>query len=744
MVRRATGEARVRPGELCAWKGASMLVVDTGGDMGGDGLGGFYFHGTRFLQTMTLDINGEPPHRCSRGMANHDTLEIALIYPEVKSGGTGGSGSGMIEKQHGVFERSLSCVMRLVVHPCAFEVELSIVNAWEDRARLSVGWVLDCDFQSLDDIQNRTHHDRGEVSTSEQERGVRFALDNDRLGFATSVELSGPPGRWQPEAGRLGTDLVIDKGSQARLRLHVRAEDPHYSLTDEQQRERERCLDNWRRGLCVFDNADEHPFTRICAESIELVGASAGLDGSADEWMAPLAGYPLYPFLFGRDALTATWMIALYDHGQSLDHSLTRLARLQGSVEEPWRDEQPGRIIQQARTDVAARLGETPFSRYYGDYASALMYVISLAFHYVCTGDLKAVRRHWDACRAILRWAEREGDADRDGYLEYLTRSPMGPRNQGWKDSENAVVYEDGTLVGPPVATCELQGYYHAALQTAAAFSFLFGARRDGAAYYKRAAALKERFNRDFWVAEEGYIGFALDAHKRLVRGKTSNMGHCLATGIVENRKVPAVVKALFGSDMFSGWGMRTLSSGHRAYNPLSYHLGSVWLVENATIALGLRRYGYTYEALRIVEAAYDLAMLWHGNQVPECVGGYDRSAFAHPGAFPKANVPQLWNAASFGMFVQVLLGMQPMAPLKTLFVDPVLPEWLPGLTLRSLRIGDATVGIRFSREESGQTAYKVIEKTGTLHVLRQPPANSLSSTAGGRMVALVKGFIFG
>jgi glycogen debranching enzyme len=315
----------------------------------------------------------------------------------------------------------------------------------------------------------------------------------------------------------------------------------------------------------------------------------------------------------------------------------------------------------------------------------------------------------------------------------------MGPRNQGWKDSENAVVYEDGSLVDPPIAACELQGYYYAALQSAAAFSFLLGARRDAVAYVKKAMALKKRFNDDFWVDDEGYVGFGLDAEKRLIRGKTSNMGHCLAAGIIANDKVPSVVKALTAPDMLSAQGIRTLSADHHAYNPLSYHLGSVWPVENATIALGFRRYGYTWEALTLVEAAYRQAQLWHEGWTPECIGGHDRADPSHPGAYPKANAPQLWNGAAFGLFVQVMLGMQPMAPIKTLFVDPVLPEWLPEFTLHSLRIGDATVSIRFDRDGSGRTRYRVIEKTGTLHVLKQPPVNSLFSSIPERLLALLR-----
>ncbi|MBD3345131.1 MAG: hypothetical protein GF401_08735 [Chitinivibrionales bacterium] len=717
-----------------------MLIADSSGTCGDHRFNGYFFYGTRYLKKLSLQINGEAPYVCSHGISGNNILEFSLIYPEVKTGGTGGSGSGMINRQKGILERSLTCFVRYTIRPAGFDIELSITNTWNERASVTVGWLLDADFESFENVQNRNCKGRGKVSMAKEPRDVHFCLENEALGLRTIITPSGADYRIKTDTKSLETELDLFKKERACIGLSVRAVDPQHKITEDQQRERENYLYNWIRQLSRLDAADKHHFTRIFNDSVELVGTAAGLDGSSDEWMAPYAGYPLYPFLFGRDALTSTWMIALYDHGRSLDHTLTKLGRLQGCTDDPWRDEEPGRIIQQARMDIPSRLGENPFLRYYGDFASPLMYVISMAYLYACTGNLDQIRKHWDTCCRILNWAERMGDPDGDGYLEYTTRSPDGPRNQGWKDSENAVVYEDGTLVEPPIATCEIQGYYYAALQTAYVFSFALGAKRDAFAYYTKAASLKKNFNRDFWVEDGGYIGFGLDSQKRLIRGKTSNIGHCLAAGIIDKKKVPFVVRNLFTRDMFSGWGIRTLSSNHAAYNPLSYHLGTVWPVENATIALGLRRYGYTHEAMQLVEANYDLASLWYCNRVPECIGGYDRTEYGHPGSFPKANAPQVWNGAAFGLFLQVMLGMQPVAPFKTLFVDPALPAWLPQLTIRSLRIGDATVSIEFRRRRSGRTTFKILEKTGTLHVLRQPPVNSLSTSLWGRTWALVKG----
>ena len=368
------------------------------------------------------------------------------------------------------------------------------------------------------------------------------------------------------------------------------------------------------------------------------------------------------------------------------------------------------------------------------------MYVIALGNLFAWTGDERTLARHWDTARRVLDWARTRGDRDGDGYLEYLTRSPRGTKNQGWKDSADAILYEDGRVVPSPLAPCEVQGYHFAALQTMSVLSWKRGERAEARALWRSAAALKERFNRDFWVEEEGCVGLALDPDKRLVRTVTSNAGHCLASGIVSDEHVPRLVDRLFRPDMFSGWGIRTLSSRHPLFNPLGYHLGSVWAVENATIALGLRRFGFRRRAAQLARGLFDLAHLYPRLRVPECVGGYDRDGRAHPGAYPRANPSQLWNASAFALLVQVLLGIEAVAPYRLLFVDPDLPDWLPEVTLGGLRVGGATVSLRFRRRSGGGCRWEVLEKRGRLRILRQPPLDDLGVGWRGRLRALAAG----
>ena len=497
-------------------------------------------------------------------------------------------------------------------------------------------------------------------------------------------------------------------------------------------------LGRWREGLTSVVVPGNPLAERVLGRAAEDLASFPLLEGEPDEWLALQAGMPLYPAFFGRDALTAGWQAAMLDRGAMLDAALTRLGRLQSDRVFDWRDEEPGRIPYQVRAGPLARLDVNPYSAYYADFASPLMYVISLANLYAWTGEREDVERHWQTARRILEWAHTRGDRDGDGYLEYLTQSPVGTKNQGWKDSGDAIVYEDGRPVPAPIATCEIQGYWYAAQQLMALLAWVRGERARARELWRAARDLKRRFNRDFWDPEEGFYGLALDPEKRLVRVVTSNVGHCLATGIVARERLRDVVARLLAPDMFSGWGMRTLSTRHPAYNPLGYHLGTVWAVENATICFGLRRFGFDAEALRLAEALFDLAQLYAGDRIPECVGGYARDEHPTPGAYPRANTPQTWNASALPLVLQSLLGLLPYAARHVLVVDPVLPAWLPEVELHGLRVGGTTATLRFWRDDRGRTRAEVLEKDGPLHLVRQPPPEALGAGLGRRLRALL------
>jgi glycogen debranching enzyme len=730
-------DARIRPDLRYAWRGSSILIVDNDGNLGWHHLTGFFFRQIRFLRDLRLTLNGEPPYRCSLAEAAPNELEFAYIYPPVQQGDGGGSGSAGIDMRDGLFYRDLDLRLHYRVRPASLHVNLRITNRWQEWAGAEIAWSLAADYVSVDEAHfGNREHDAG-VEARSAAHGVSFRYLHEKLPFETHVTAEGAD--WQWEAGALRAHVSLARNDPLELRLRVLATDFADAIDGEGEAGREQRLQVWMADATRIHAPAETPLVDITNRALTDLGSFALLEGACEEWLTPGAGVPLYLSLWGRDALTAAWQAALFDRGEMLGDVLTHLDRVQGRRVDPERDEEPGRIINQAKLDPGSRLGETPFARNYADFASPFMFIIGLGYHYVLTGDRERVARHWQAARAVLDWARDYGDRDGDGYLEYLTQSKHGATHQGWKDSENAVVDESGRQVAAPIAPCEIQGYYHVALQFMAVLSEIMGERRAGLELWREARSLKDRFNRDFWMEDEGFIAFGLDADKRPIRALTSNAGQCLPTGIVNEEHVPRLVRRMFEPDLFSGFGIRTLSTRNPAYHPLDYHLGSVWPVENGTILFGLRRYGLNDQALELARGLYDLARLWPGGRIPECVGGYARDEYAHPGAYPRANVPQAWNQSMFVILVQSLLGLVPFAPLHLLMVDPILPPWLPELVVKKLRVGDATVTLRFWRTADSESRHEVVELDGTLHVVRQPWIESFAVDAWDRVGGLAQ-----
>ena len=703
--------AAVRPDTLYAWSGPSLLVVNTRGECAEDQrLSGYYFRETRFLRTLQLRVNGHAPWPCEAAAIAPDTLAFTYVHPEItepSGGGTGQAGDEEKCDRDGVPERAVDIRVTYTVRAGWLDVRAAIANRSRKRLTLAVSWTIGADFTDIQEAEASKPKDHG-------------------LPYQTRVEPE--------EALRKEIDLSPQQIEEIAFRVWPSG--TAADLTAEDVAARHAAWQRWRAGFTRIDVPGNRVAEQIIVDNVRDFASFPLLDGDSEEWLAHQAGMPLYPAFFGRDAVTAGWQAGMIDQGASLSAALVRLGRMQSDRFDEWRDEEPGRIPYQMRAGPLAVLNENPYSAYYADYASPLMFVISLANLYAWVGETEVIRRHWDTARRILEWAQRYGDRDGDGYLEYQSRSPMSTKNQGWKDSGDAIIYDDGSPVPSPIATCELQGYWYTAQHLMGVMAWMLGDRAGAADYWQRAADLKARFNRDWWVPEEHFFALAMDPEKRLVRAVTSNVGHCLATGIIDTDHLGPVVGRLFAPDLFSGWGIRTLSSSHAFYNPLSYHRGTVWAVEQGTILFGLRRFGFDARVHDLAHAQFDLAQLYAGHRIPECVGGYARSESPTPGAYPRANTPQLWNATSIPLTMQVMLGLLPLAPFETLVIDPALPSWLPEVVVHDLRVGEARATLRFWREADGASRFEVVHKHGTLRVVRQPPPESIEAGLVSRVKA--------
>jgi glycogen debranching enzyme len=428
------------------------------------------------------------------------------------------------------------------------------------------------------------------------------------------------------------------------------------------------------------------------------------------------AGVPWYVALFGRDSLVTSIQMAAFEPDVAAN-TLRVLAVHQGTTVDDWRDEQPGKILHELRVDELANLDEIPQTPYYGSVDSTPLFLVLLGIYSSWTGSLDLFHELRENVCSALGWIDQFGDSDGDGFVDYQTRSRSGGRNQGWKDSGNGIVMENGELAEPPIALPEVQGDVYLAWSSMADLFERDGDRTTAQGLRQRAQQLFTAFNREFWLSHERYFAFCRQADGRYSRSIASNAAHALWTGIVDPKHARAVVSRVLKPDMFSGWGVRTLSATDPSYNPVDYQVGSVWPHDNAMIVAGMQRYGFGKEANQVFTALMQAATKFDHFRLPEVFAGYDRAFASKPVKYPVACNPQAWAAGSIPYMLASVLGLRPDAFNRRLHIQhPHLPDWLQWVTLRHLRIGDAEVDLRYERSGQG-TLVAVTRKRGDLLV---------------------------
>ena len=400
-------------------------------------------------------------------------------------------------------------------------------------------------------------------------------------------------------------------------------------------------------------------------------------------WSLPAAGLPWFMALFGRDSLITSYQ-ALPFQPRLARTSLEALASLQARQWDDFRDAEPGKILHELRCGELARFGEIPHTPYYGTHDATCLFLVLLDEYERWTGDMELVRSMEPAARLAVEWMELYGDRDGDGYLEYLSRSPKGLVNQGWKDSWNSTLFADGRLAEPPMALCEVQAYAYDARRRTARLARLAWNDPGLADRLETAAAeLRRRFNADFWSEPRGHYVLALDRDKQQVDALTSNTGHLLWSGIVDRERAGAVVERLMAPDMFNGWGVRTMSARDEGYNPIEYHNGTVWPHDTGLIAEGFRRYGFCEQASALALAIIESAGFFEF-RLPEVFAGFSREDTRFPVEYPTACRPQAWSAGAPLLAIRTLLGLDPID--HELRATPALPAPISELRLRGVQ----------------------------------------------------------
>jgi glycogen debranching enzyme len=710
----------------------TVLLCHPDGTIGCDKGCGLFHHDCRILSHYRLTIDGVVPQRVSS-----DAVEADRWASSLRAARAGGHADGRELPQDAIevrLDRRLGrgmieriSVLNHGMTPQAFELALEVGADFADvlevasEERQQFGELMS--KGDADGIGIRYRASREERTT---ERGVRVRVTGGNLGLTTGREdgtvvarasiVLDPRGRWaaslsfEPLGDGVWLTPVVDDLSERtawrKRRTQLRSTSPTLVRA-------------WNRAA-----DDLYDLRNRELES-----------GDPDQWVVN-AGVPVFTGLFGRDVITTGWQAAMISP-QLMRGALEITGRLQATTDDPWRDAEPGKLIHELRKGPLADLHVTAQSAYYGTQTTSALFPLALSELWHWSGDTEVLRQHRSTAERALEWAERDGDLDRDGFLEYRQRSPVGIKNQAWKDSDEAIRYPDGGQVPNPIATAEEQAFHYLALVRMAEVCVALEDDEAADGYLAHARRLRDAWHAAFWMPDEGFYAMALDPDKRPVRSIGSNPGHALAAGIVRSEHATLVADRLLADDLFSGWGIRTLSDLHPAYNPWAYHLGTVWPVENATFALGFKRYGLDDHVDVLVRALLEATARLPGLRLPELIGGQSRQEVPFPIAYPQANCPQAWSASATIQLVQIMLGLYPFAPLRLLgLVRPHLPMGIEEVTLHHLRVGDATVSLRFRRRPDGTASHEVLSRRGMLVVAEAPPPDAAARMDLGESLA--------
>ncbi|MEU4478921.1 glycogen debranching N-terminal domain-containing protein [Micromonospora sp. NPDC023966] len=677
------------PDAIGVLEGRTFMFSDPAGNVPRGSIGGLVHDDTRFLDQWELTLGDTAPLVLSSGTVDAYSAAFFLAnagLPDLPANRVG------IRRQrvvgNGLYER--------------IELRYFGIEPVSLRLRLTVG----TDFADLFEIKE-SGRDRGpDIVRTHARDGSALAFSYRNGHYRASVRVEADPPADLVEEDSLVWEVRLRRGQRWRceLQVHLRCGEEDYQPV--------------RRGFGeTFDHGPEDPSTRWAAgkphlhadmemignvyrkSALDLVSMRIEKNIRGEPVVLTAAGLPWFLTVFGRDTLLTAYqtMVCGPDVARG---ALIVLAAHQATSFDDFTDQEPGKILHEYRTGELTQLGLKPYRPYYGGADTTALWLILLSEYWRWSRDDDLVCRLRPNADAALGWIDHHGDLDGDGYVEYATRSPQGLGNQCWRDSPDGVQHADGTLPVLPIATCETQGYtYDAKLRMA---ELAEGPWRDpdlARRLRTEAARLREQFNRDYWIPDRGgYYAVGLDGDKRRIDSMTSNMGHLLWSGIVPEDRAGRVAAHLMSEEMFSGWGVRTLSTAETGYNPIGYHTGTVWPHDNSIIAAGLARYGHRQEANRIAKAMLQAAA--HSDyRLPEALSGYDRSFGPRPVPYPTACNPQAWASGAPLLLLRTMLGLHPQG--ERLVAEPHLPEEVGRIQLRRVLAG----GRRWDVEAFGSHA---------------------------------------
>jgi glycogen debranching enzyme len=698
---------------------STFAISGGAGDISSGAAQGLFFRDTRILSQFEVLLNGVRAEPLSA--VTDDPFSATFVARDMPAPGRADSTLMVFRHRH------VGQGMR---------EEIVLRNFGDEATVCTVDVLIDADFADLFAVkEGRVGSDprQGAVTAQVEERPTSDATGDAGRSMTLSYTYSREPvgrgveilsvGAQRVAPGTITFEVVVPARGQWSTCMEIgpvidgRVFAPKYRCGEPVERATpsER-LAEWRRQVPQVQT--DHPaLKQVVARSAEDLGALRIFDPDYPERVVVAAGAPWFMTVFGRDSLLTAWMALLVDPDLARG-VLQTLARFQGTEVDPRHEEEPGRILHEMRFGDAASLSLGGGSIYYGTADATPLFVMLL-------GEL----RRWGVARELvdellpnaaraIEWIEHFGDADGDGYVEYRRATDRGLANQGWKDSWDGIRYGDGRVAEAPIALAEVQAYTYGAYLASAHFAFEVGDTATYDRFRSKAAHLKANFNRDFWLEDKGWFAVGLDADKKPIDSLTSNIGHCLWTGIVDEDKAHRVAQALVGPSMFSGWGLRTLASDNGGYNPISYHCGSVWPHDTAIVAAGLARYGYDGAAQQLIFGLLDAASA-QGGRLPELFSGLDRGELTVPVGYPTSCSPQAWSAASPLLCLRTLLRLDPWIPYGKTWLCPNLPEGIGYLKVEGIPLAGSRVTVEVGAEVPGGVS--VTGLPPEIEVIREP-----------------------
>jgi glycogen debranching enzyme len=665
-------------GELVVLDGSTFLVSDPSGDVVGDGSArGFFYADTRHLSVWQVTIDGEALNPLTS--RNIDYYSARIV--------------GMLGGCH-VGQNPTLTVQRDRIVADGIHEDISVENHADETRQVVVEVRYAADFADLFEVKDEEIRHR-DVDVRVDETVVKLWYEHDGFRRGTQLEFTA-----DGEIGERSARFDIELGAHERWSVCIdvscidgervlgpRAGHGGFGQLHPQMPQ---TLDEWiaeAPELVTDDDGIAHTYERSL---LDLAALRFKPFEDDDELSLPAAGLPWFMALLGRDSVLTSYM-ALPFQPRLAAATLDALARLQAVDDDPFRDAEPGKIMHELRRGELTVTGARPHAPYYGSHDVTALFLVLLDEYERWTGDVDRVRRLEPVARAALAWIDGAGDRDGDGFLEYHTRSEQGLVHQGWKDSYNAILFCDGRPAEPPIATCEIQGYaFDARRRMARLARTVWDDPELADALDASAAALASAFEARFWCGEGGYPALALDGEKARVDALTSNIGHLLWSGILSDAQAASVARHVTGQELFSGWGVRTMSNRAAGFNPIEYHNGTVWPHDTAIIAEGLRRYGFLEESRQLAMSVFAAARAFD-HEPPEVFAGFDRETTTVPVEYPTASRPQAWSSAAPLLALRTLLGLDVVD--GTLQTDPNLPDELATLRVNGVHVRGRRVG---------------------------------------------------